>query len=179
MYAIYLYTYIWLILLVCSYTWILWGVDISDHSQAPGFNFTKRMMCFPADTMFGFPTNFARNLFSKTYIYISIVPGPTPINLLAIFNLKFVQDEQKSGFSTPDVLCSGGLLWIFRISSWVFFHLPVVVLAILVSPSTAFWGNAGGGKGFSDGLVVNDPRMHPTNVFVFIYSTVMWKGGCF
>ena len=28
-------------------------------------------------------------------------------------------------------------------------------------------------------LVVNDPRMHPTNVFVLIYSTVMSKGGCF
>lgn len=44
------------------------GVDISDHSQAPGFNFTKRKMCFPADTMFGFqPT--LRGIFFPKHIY--------------------------------------------------------------------------------------------------------------
>ena len=110
----------------------------------------------------------------------TIVPGPTPINLLAISNLYNLFKMNKSQvfqhlmFCAPEDFCGffGSLpeffftfLW-WCWQSWYLRRLP-------------FEATLAAGRGFSDGLVVNDPRMYPTNVFVFIYSTVMSKGGCF
>ncbi len=145
----YVYYIVCILAGVCGW---FFETDRTYLGVSPCSEFDAHFLChnsYPTPLQHGF-----NHIGIGTWKMQSTIGQVTPIHLVAMFNLQLVQDEQILGFLTPD-FCSEGLLWIFRISSWVFFHLAVVALAILVSPSTAFWGKTGGARGFSDALVVH------------------------